>query len=170
VAIIPDEIYATDDISLPEYCARLLTEKNLSVATAESCTGGSIAAALTAVPGSSAFFKGSIIAYANDIKEQELKVPTQLLIDHGAVSQQVAEKMAEQIRAKMQTSLGIAVTGIAGPTGGTSEKPVGTTWIAIADANGCLSRKFSFGEHRGRNVEKSIQSALNMLRIRILAK
>jgi nicotinamide-nucleotide amidase len=166
--IIPDEVFATEDIGLEARCGQLLLDHHKTVATAESCTGGSISSAITSVPGSSAYYKGSVIAYDNSVKVKELGVTPEMLNNSGAVSREVAEQMANAVRIKMDTDFGVAVTGVAGPGGGSEAKPVGYTWIAVASAKNCTSRNFLFGEHRGRNVEKSVQAALNMLRIKIL--
>jgi len=162
--IIPEHIYGYDDISLEDALGKLLLEKGMSLCTAESCTGGAIAESITSVPGASAYFKGGIVAYSNLIKEQVLNVPAELLNKYGAVSREVVEAMAVNARSLLQADIAVAVSGIAGPTGGTAEKPVGTTWIAVADAGHCLSKQFRFGEHRGRNIERARLSALEMVR------
>jgi nicotinamide-nucleotide amidase len=147
---------------------RLLLAKGMTLSTAESCTGGNIAQLITSVAGSSAYFKGSIVAYSNEIKEQFLGVPHQVLIEYGAVSEQTVIAMAEGIRKRFATDYSIAVSGIAGPDGGTDEKPVGTTWIAVAGPEGTSVKKFLFGEHRGRNIRKASVAALNMLRTKLV--
>jgi nicotinamide-nucleotide amidase len=147
---------------------RLLLAKGMTLSTAESCTGGNIAQLITSVAGSSAYFKGSIVAYSNEIKEQFLGVPHQVLIEYGAVSEQTVIAMAEGIRKRFATDYSVAVSGIAGPDGGTDEKPVGTTWIAVATPGGTSAQKFLFGEHRGRNIRKASVAALNMLRTKLV--
>jgi nicotinamide-nucleotide amidase len=147
---------------------RLLLAKGMTLSTAESCTGGNIAQLITSIAGSSAYFKGSIVAYSNEIKEQFLGVPHQVLLEFGAVSEQTVIAMAEGIRKRFATDYSIAVSGIAGPDGGTDEKPVGTTWIAISTPEGTSAKKFLFGEHRGRNIRKASVAALNMLRTKLV--
>jgi len=138
------------------------------VSTAESCTGGYIAHLITSVAGSSEYFKGSVIAYSNEIKEKMLGVNTQILIGHGAVSEHVVKDMALGVKNKLGTDYSIATTGIAGPGGGTEEKPVGTTWIAVATPSNIITKKFMMGDHRDRNIKKTAMTALNMLRLELL--
>jgi nicotinamide-nucleotide amidase len=167
---IGDLIFGYDDILLEEAVGQKLIENNLSVSTAESCTGGYLAHLISSVAGSSNYFKGSIIAYSNVIKEKELNVPSEILINEGAVSESVVKQMAMNVRAKFETDYAIAISGIAGPAGGTEDKPVGTTWIALAGPNGVISKRFHFGEHRGRNIRRAALSALFILFKAIEAK
>lgn len=162
--IIPDAIIGYDDDQLESLTGKLLLEKGRTLSTAESCTGGYIAHLITSVAGSSEYFKGSVIAYSNEIKESILGVSHQSLVDFGAVSEQVAIEMAEGVKKKLNTDYAIATTGIAGPGGGTATKPVGTAWIAIATPDKTFARHFLTGEHRGRNISKTALAALNMLR------
>ncbi len=164
LTIIPDDIFAFEDTQLEKVVGELLKERGLSVSTAESCTGGRISSALTSVPGSSEYFLGSVIAYSNDMKINFLQVKAEDIENYGAVSEQVVCQMAEGIRLKTKSDYGIATSGIAGPTGGSDEKPVGTTWIAVSSAEKCLARQFNFGEHRGRTIDRAVLTALNMLR------
>jgi len=157
-------IFGFDDDTMESVIGQLLRSKGFTLSTAESCTGGNIAQLITSIAGSSDYFKGSVVAYSNEIKEQILGVPRQVLAEHGAVSEQTVIAMAEGIRRSFHTDFAIAVSGIAGPGGGTHEKPVGTTWIAIATPHETFARKFLFGEHRGRNIRKASVAALNMLR------
>ena len=166
--IIEKDVFALEDISLEEVIANLLKIRSISLATAESCTGGSIAKLITSVPGSSHFFKGSVIAYNNDVKTGLLNVKEESINLYGAVSQHVVEEMAIGIRQRLGVDYSIATSGIAGPDGGTENKPVGTTWIAISSSEKTISKHYLFGEHRGRNVEKATLTALNMLRKMIL--
>ncbi|HYW94433.1 MAG TPA: nicotinamide-nucleotide amidohydrolase family protein, partial [Bacteroidales bacterium] len=166
--IIPEDIFAVEDTNLQSVIGKLLRERQMNVSTAESCTGGTIASMITSVGGSSDYFKGSVVAYANEIKTSELGIETELLEKHGAVSQEVVELMAERVRQKFKTTHGIATSGIAGPSGGSDEKPVGTVWIAVSSTEKTVSRRFLFGEHRQRNIERSSLTALNMLRKMIL--
>lgn len=166
--IIPEYIFALEDIDLEMVVGKLLREHSLSLSTAESCTGGRIAGMITSVAGSSDYFYGSVIAYSNQAKKDLLNVPEAIQDESGAVSSEVVEIMAREARKKFHSDYSIAVSGIAGPGGGTGEKPVGTTWIAISGAEKTFSRKFRFGEHRGRNIEIASLTALNLLRKIIL--
>jgi nicotinamide-nucleotide amidase len=161
-------IFGFDDDTMESIIGQLLRNKGMTLSTAESCTGGNIAQLITSISGSSDYFKGSVVAYSNEIKKKVLGVPEAMLVEHGAVSEQTVIAMAEGIRALFGTDFSIAVSGIAGPGGGTTEKPVGTTWIAIASMHETIARKFMFGEHRGRNIRKASLSALNMLRLKLL--
>lgn len=161
-------IFGFDDDTMESVVGQLLRNKGMTLSTAESCTGGNIAQLITSIAGSSDYFKGSIVAYSNEIKEQFLGVPHQVIVEHGAVSEQTVIAMAEGIRIRFMTDFAIAVSGIAGPGGGTDEKPVGTTWIAIATPTETVASKFLFGEHRGRNIRKASIAALNMLRGRLI--
>ena len=136
--------------SIPELFAQFLTETGQNFAVAESCTGGLIAKIVTDASGSSQYFRGGIVAYHNDLKEKFLNVETSLLERHGAVSAAVATRMAEQVREQFRADLALSVTGIAGPTGGSDEKPVGTVWLARADSAGCEAREFHFVRGRER--------------------
>ncbi|MFZ8835669.1 MAG: competence/damage-inducible protein A [Flavobacteriales bacterium] len=153
-------VVALDEMSLPEAVVQSLVENNCTIATAESCTGGSIAASITAVPGSSAVFQGSIVAYANAVKQQMLGVAAKDIEVHGAVSEPVVMQMAKGVREKLGTTYGLATSGIAGPSGGTALKPVGTIWVGLAGPKGVVARKFQLGDHRGRNVSKTVLLAL----------
>ena len=148
--LISDYLLATEDISLEALAGRLLKQQGKTIATAESCTGGRLAAALNAQSGASAYYMGSVVAYDNAIKEQVLGVQHNTLMQHGAVSEQTVREMAEGVRALMHTDYAIATSGIAGPTGGTIDKPVGTVWIAWATPNGTDAKCFHFGAARER--------------------
>jgi len=161
-------IFGYDEDTMESVIGHLLRQNGKTLSTAESCTGGSIAQLITSIAGSSDYFKGSIVAYSNEIKEQFLGVPHEVIEMQGAVSEQTVKAMAEGIRARFSTDYSIAVSGIAGPGGGTEGKPVGTTWIAVATPNGTIARKFLLGDHRGRNIRKATVSALNMLRKELL--
>jgi nicotinamide-nucleotide amidase len=141
-----------------------LKNAGATLSTAESCTGGYIASKITSVPGSSAYFLGSVVAYDNEIKKNWLGVPASDIEAHGAVSEQVVVAMAEGVKEKMGTTFSIATSGVAGPDGGTPEKPVGTVWIAVSGPEGTLAKKFQFGSHRERNIKKSGLMALDILR------
>lgn len=166
--LIPEYIYGIGQETLAMATGKLLKERNLSISTAESCTGGHLAHQITAVPGSSAYFKGSVIAYSNEIKQQELGVSEEQLTTHGAVSESVVRTMATAIREKFNTSIGLSCSGIAGPDGGTKEKPVGTVWIAIADEKRVISTCFHFGKKRGQNIHLTSQALLNLLRTELI--
>ena len=166
--LIPQYVFGYDEDSPEEVIGKLLKEKNATLSTAESCTGGYIAHLITSVPGSSAYFTGSVIAYSNTIKTSVLGVKEQTLRAHGAVSKQTVTEMAEGVRRKFKTDYSIAVSGIAGPEGGTPQKPVGTVWIAVAGPRGVQARKFLFGRNRERNIRLAGLTALNKLRLRII--
>ncbi|HPT02894.1 MAG TPA: competence/damage-inducible protein A [Bacteroidales bacterium] len=157
-------IFGEGDDTLEEVVGKLLREKGCTLATAESCTGGYIAHLITSIAGSSDYFKGSVVAYANEIKEKLLGVKPGTLAQHGAVSSETVKEMAEGARERFTVDYAIATSGVAGPSGGTPEKPVGTTWIAVASPLGTVTRKFILGEHRGRNIQRAAISALSMLR------
>ncbi|MDD3878123.1 MAG: competence/damage-inducible protein A [Bacteroidales bacterium] len=166
--IIGEYIYGHDNQKMEEIIGSLLSEKNLTVSFAESCTGGYLSHLLTSNPGSSEYYKGSLIAYANDIKIKELHINSQLIEEFGAVSEEVAIEMASKIKDKFKTDFAVAVTGIAGPDGGTAKKPVGTVWIAVAGKNNVSAQKFLFGENRILNITKASITALNLLRKEII--
>lgn len=158
------EIYGEEKESLEMMVGKLLKDKKKTVSTAESCTGGFISHLLTKVPGSSEYYIGSVISYAYEIKETELGVPHDIILKHGAVSQPVVEQMAKAIREKYKTDFSISASGIAGPGGGTDDKPVGTVWVAVATPTKVISEKFLFGTNRERNIQKTANVALNMLK------
>lgn len=164
---VPELVFGYDDITIEKVVGELLLKKGEKVATAESCTGGYIAHLITSVPGSSNYFPGSVISYSNEVKIKELDVKPIDIYKHGAVSQQVVEQMAIGVRQKMKSDFGLATSGIAGPDGGTEEKPVGTVWIALATREGVRSKLFKLDEHRGRNIRRSSLAALNMLRLEL---
>jgi nicotinamide-nucleotide amidase len=165
---VPELVFGFDDVSMEEVVGKLLLEKGKTLSTAESCTGGYIAHLITSIPGSSDYFAGSIISYSNEIKIKELGVKKSDIEVNGAVSKQVVEQMAIAAREKLGTDYSLATSGIAGPTGGTEEKPVGTVWIALASEKGVKSFLYHFGEHRWRNIRRSALTALNMLRLELI--
>ncbi|NAS11880.1 competence/damage-inducible protein A [Poritiphilus flavus] len=148
--------------------ASLLTKRNLTLAVAESFTGGNIAAKLTAIPGASAYFMGSIVSYATAAKIQVLGIPKELVEKYSVVSPEVAGAMAEQAKSQLQSDFAIATTGNAGPTKGDSDADVGTVYIAIASPSGVKAQKFTMGNHRTRIVQKSVHKAFEMLKAEIL--
>ncbi len=135
----------------------------ITVGTAESCTGGLVASAITSVPGSSAYFIGAIVSYADRIKAELLDVPVATLDGHGAVSAQVARAMAEGARARLGVDIAVAVTGVAGPDGGTATKPVGLTYVAIADVDGADARRYQWSGDRITNQYASAEACLELL-------
>jgi nicotinamide-nucleotide amidase len=163
-SLVPEYIFAEKDISFETFIIETLKTRNQTLATAESCTGGYIAHLLTTVSGSSLCYKGSIIAYDNSVKTNLLDVSETLLEESGAVSETVVRKMAETVRQKLQTDFGIAVSGIAGPTGAVEGKPVGTVWIAVSNRDTTAAECFNFGNDRIRNIQRSAAAALNLLR------
>jgi nicotinamide-nucleotide amidase len=166
--IIGKHIYGYNDDKLEVIIGNLLKKNNLTLSLAESCTGGLISLLITSVPGASSYYKGGIIAYSNEVKTSDLNVSPYTILINGAVSQAVVEQMAEGVRTRYQADYSIAVSGIAGPSGGTEEKPVGTTWIAVASKNRIVSRIHNFGEDRGRNMQKAAIAGLFMLREEII--
>ena len=164
--LIADYLIATEDQPLEVVLGNLLKERQQTIATAESCTGGRLAAALNAQSGSSAYYMGSVVAYDNRIKEQVLGVAHDTLVEYGAVSEQTVREMAEGVRALMNTDYAIATSGIAGPTGGTKDKPVGTVWIAWATPIGTEARCFHFGVARER--EQITMRAVNEALIHLI--
>jgi nicotinamide-nucleotide amidase len=161
-------IYGADNEELEDVVGRLLTERGLTIAIAESCTGGLIADRITNTAGSSAYFERAVVAYSNESKVQELEVPRALIAQHGAVSEQVCKAMANGIRTRSATAIGLSTTGIAGPTGGTPEKPVGLVWIGYADEHETIALKFNFGDNRRRVKERAAQAALELVRRKLL--
>jgi nicotinamide-nucleotide amidase len=163
--------FGSDDDSLASVVLELLRRRGQTLAVAESCTGGGLGAALAAVPGASNVFLGGVIAYANSIKEGLLGVPPELLAVHGAVSDPVAQAMAEGARRATGAIWAVAVTGIAGPGGGSAEKPVGLVHLAIAGPDGCMSEGVRFGASRGRSWIQLLTAgeALDRLRRRLAA-
>jgi len=166
--IIPDNIFGFEEDSMAGNIGKILKEKGLTVATAESCTGGNIAHFFTLNPGSSEYFKGGVVTYSNELKTKLLGVDPEIIAAKGAVSQEVVEAMAVNARQLMDTDYAIATSGIAGPDGGIPGKPVGTVWIAVASADFVISKVYNFGDHRERNIIRASQSALNMLRLQLL--
>ena len=161
--IVPENIIAYEDIKLEELVGKLLKDKHCTVATAESCTGGKVASLITSVSGSSEYYKGSVVSYCNEVKANVLGVSRADLEKYGAVSSTVAEQMASGVRKLLGVDFAVATTGIAGPTGGSDEKPVGTVWIAVATPTNVVSRKYVFGKDRAINIERFAASALSML-------
>lgn len=163
-------IFGEDDDTLEKVTAKLLSDGKLTISTAESCTGGYIAHRITTVPGSSAYYMGSVIAYDNFIKEYFLDIDHSLIKIYGAVSEEVVIGMANAVRTKFKTDFAIACSGIAGPAGGTEAKPVGTVYLAIAYAGGVFTKKLQLGSDRERIIRQTALHALNNLRKILLGK
>ncbi len=161
--IIPDNIFSDTEQSLEVVLLNSLMKNKLSVSTAESCTGGLIASLLTSIPGASENYTGSVVAYNNSIKTYMLDVPQNVIDTYGAVSEATVVYMVKGVKKHFHTDTAIAVSGIAGPGGGTKEKPVGTTWIAVAVKEKVISRKFVFGSTRDVNIQKAAYSGMFML-------
>ena len=168
--IIPDYIYGYEEESLAGNLGKMLNIRNMTVSVAESCTGGNISHFFTSNPGSSAYFKGGIVAYSNEIKSKILGIDPEIIAKRGAVSKEVAEAMAVSANQLFNTDFAISTSGIAGPDGGTAEKPVGTVWIAVAGAGLVVSKVYNFGDNRERTIIRSSQTGLNMLRLLLLKK
>lgn len=152
-----------DQQGMTEEIAQHLVEKHLTIGTAESCTGGMLAEQFTAIPGSSAYFLGAVVAYDNQVKVNLLGVPETLLADCGAVSKEVGTAMAEGIKTRLGSALGIGITGIAGPGGGTAEKPVGLVYIALATPEMTICQKFHFNGERETIRRKAAWQAQYLL-------
>ena len=153
-----------DIISLSSELGELLKERNYMLVTAESCTGGNISATITAVPGSSEYYKGSIIAYSNEVKMNLLQVKEQTLIKHGAVSEETVREMVKGAMKSLNTDCAVATSGIAGPSGGTPDKPVGTVWIAAGSRKKIITLKQEKDEGREQNILHATYNALFLLR------
>jgi PncC family amidohydrolase len=159
-----------DEDALEVVVGQLLKRRGLTLAVAESCTGGLVSHRITDVPGSSAYYQGSVTSYSNEIKERILRVQRDALERHGAVSEQAAREMAQGVRDVLHTDVGLAVTGIAGPDGGTPEKPVGLVYIALAAPSGVWVERYVWGNDRGGPLDRwenkalSAEAALDLLR------
>lgn len=162
--IIKPYVYGFGDIQIEDAVGEMLKNRELKIATAESCTGGFLAHRLTSVPGSSEYYWGSVVSYHNDIKKGALEVSDKTLDSFGAVSEETASEMAVGVRKKFKTDIGISTTGIAGPDGGTEEKPVGTVWMAISFGKNVVTRKIQLPGTRILNIEYTAIHALNFLR------
>lgn len=151
------------NMHIEEEIGALLKEKHLTMATAESCTGGGIAALVTSVSGSSSYFNGGIVAYQNEVKEQILKVHAETIEKYNVVSAQTVEEMAKGAMKALHADCAVATSGIAGPTGGDEERPVGTIWIAAAYADKVVTMKQEGDQGRTKNIERAIKNALSLL-------
>ncbi len=161
-------IYGKNDDSLESVVGKLLEERDLTISVAESCTGGSLANHLTNVSGSGKYFDRGVVCYSNAAKVEILKVNEDVLIEHGAVSREVAMQMAEGVRSTSGTDIGVSTTGIMGPTGATTDKPVGLVYIGFCDEKVCTARKVVFGGDRLLNKQRTVQAALDLVRRHVL--
>ncbi len=165
-----ENVYGEDEDTLAAIVVAQLRKQGLTIGVAESCTGGLLGGRLTDVPGSSEAFRGGIIAYDNSVKVGQLGVPEALLVAHGAVSEPVAQAMAEGVRLRLKVDLGVAITGVAGPGGGTPEKPVGTVWLSVAGLGDIYSRRTIFLGSRPEIRARAVQTALFMVHQRLLCR
>jgi len=168
-ALIPDLVFATGDETIEELVGKMLLERGLKLGTAESCTGGGIAQKVTSISGSSRYFEGSVVAYSNRIKNEQLSVKQTTLDQYGAVSEQTVREMVAGTIQHLGVDVAVAVSGIAGPTGGTPDKPVGTIWAAVGNKDKIITEKFRFGRDRSKNIHLTINYTLNVLRKFLLA-
>lgn len=166
---VKDYQFGFDDETIQEILGHLLLKKGLTISTAESCTGGNIAHLITSVPGSSAWYIGSTVTYSYKSKSEMLDIPEELMLKHGAVSEEVVTAMVENVKKKMGTDCAVATSGIAGPGGGTPDKPVGTVWIGVSLPGRTFAKKVLLGDNRLRTIEVASETALNMLRKALLA-
>lgn len=167
-SIVGKYIYGQDDDSLDTVIAQLLIDNDKTIAVAESCTGGNLGQTITSVPGSSQYFLGGVISYSNLSKVRELGVTEEILDTYGAVSEDCAKAMAEGCRNKFESDYALSITGIAGPDGGTEQKPVGTTYIGLSSIHGTYAIRFNFGTDRSSNRIRATYAALELLRRDIL--
>lgn len=163
--LIDQYIYGYGEEPIEVVIGNMLRERNMTLSIAESCTGGKVSSMITSVPGSSAYFQGSIIPYSYDIKMSQLGVNEETLNQYGAVSEQTIKEMATLVREKFKTSIGVATSGIAGPGGATPEKPVGTVWIALANGERVITKKLQLAKERHLNIQLSSMAVLNLIRI-----
>lgn len=165
---LPEAVFGYENETLPEIIGNLLRENNLKIGTVESCTSGLLANQIVSVSGASDYFEGSLLTYSYKLKEEILGISNATLLENGAVSEIVAIQMAEKGLKKLDVDICLSTTGIAGPLGGTADKPVGLVWIGLATKNGVKARKFQFGDNRERNLQMTVLSALNWLRYELL--
>ncbi len=168
VALISEYIFAMQDQPIERTVFDLLKNKGMTFASAESCTGGNIGHVITLIPGSSEVFKGTAVTYATPMKTKVLGVTAEMIEKQGVVSQEVVESMATGVRDLMEADFGVATTGVAGPSGGSEENPVGTVWIGVASAKGVVSKRFNFGKDRENVINRATIAAYEMLRQQII--
>jgi nicotinamide-nucleotide amidase len=166
--ILGSHVYTEGDLTLEEVVGQLMLQKGQTLALAESCTGGLVSHRITRIPGSSAYYSGGVVTYSNDAKVKFLGVKPTTLDVHGAVSQETALEMSQGIRERTDASIGLSITGVAGPSGGSKEKPVGTVWISIAQEKHHEARPFHFHGERERIILGASQAALNWLRLTLI--
>lgn len=165
IPLIDDYVYSTGNISLEDAIAQLLINGKHTISTAESCTGGNVARALTSVSGSSAYFMGGMVSYDNKVKIENLGVSSEILKEKGAVSEEVVTQMVKGAQQVFHTDIAVATTGVAGPNGGTAEKPVGTVWIAFANKDEVITKKLQLGDFgRTQNIDMTTIAVLNLIR------
>jgi nicotinamide-nucleotide amidase len=165
---IPQHIFGYENETLIEVVSNLLKSKNKTVGTVESCTGGAIASMLTSISGASNYFLGSLITYSNELKNELANVNLETIKHFGAVSEECVREMAMEGQKKLGVDYCISCSGIAGPEGGTADKPVGEVWISIATKQGVISKKYNFGDNRERNIQMTVLASLNLLRCVVL--
>jgi nicotinamide-nucleotide amidase len=165
---LPEAVFGYENETLPEIIGNLLRDRHLKIATVESCTSGLLANQIVTISGASDYFEGSLLTYSYKLKEEILGISNSTLIENGAVSEIVALQMAEKGLEKLDVDICLSTTGIAGPLGGTDDKPVGLVWIGLATKNGVKARKFQFGDNRERNLQMTVLSALNWLRYELI--
>lgn len=165
--IIGKDVYGFDEEEIEEAIGRMLKERGLKLAIAESCTGGFLSHKITSVAGSSQWFNGAFVPYSNELKNEQLKVSSEILQKDGAVSESVVLALANNVREAFNADVAISISGVAGPGGGTEEKPVGTVWIGYADKHKTVAKKFQFTKNRNLNINFSAMAALNMIRINL---
>jgi len=163
-----DADFTVHDLPVERVVFDLLINKGMTFASAESCTGGNISHVITLIPGSSEVFKGTAVTYATPMKTKVLGVPAEVIEKYGVVSRQVVESMAIGVRNLMEADFGVATTGVAGPSGGTEENPVGTVWIGVASKHGVISRRFSFDKDRENVINCATKAAYEMLRQQLI--
>jgi nicotinamide-nucleotide amidase len=166
--LLPEAVFGEDDQALESVLGNLLLEKKLSIGTVESCTAGKLAQTIASVPGASAYYQGALLTYSNELKNRIAEVSNEALSQFGAVSEQVAIEMAANGKRILGVDYCLSTTGVAGPTGGTPEKPVGLVWIGLSGPNGTIAKSFRFGDNRQRNIEMTVLSAMNWLRYQLV--
>jgi nicotinamide-nucleotide amidase len=165
---LPEAVFGEGDQALESVLGNLLLEKKLSIGTVESCTAGKLAQTIASVPGASAYYQGALLTYSNELKNRIAEVSNEALSQFGAVSEQVAIEMAANGKRILGVDYCLSTTGVAGPTGGTPEKPVGLVWIGLSGPNGTIAKSFRFGDNRQRNIEMTVLSAMNWLRYQLV--
>lgn len=165
---LPEYIFGYDPISLEEALGQQLLIKKASVGTVESCTAGLLAQHIASISGASAYYQGALLTYSNELKVKIAKVNQGVLVQHGAVSEEVAKEMAENGRSILGVDYCLSTTGVAGPTGGSPDKPIGLVWVGLSGPKGTIAKKFQFGDNRQRNLEMTVLGAMNWLRYYLL--